>query len=244
MYIGKPVRVVSFVMETDYPGQKKAWSPGHRSGFILLDDESFTVSSASPFDSQYFRYERGVLTRTVASDLGLGDSSAKTREVPMDYRTALFASLDECVSPGLGDVVSWILSEHSSKAPSPSVELTKLHVTAEFGGSWRALTRVTWLLPSLNGDGSTTRVLCRFSVLLPAQSRVGGTHLSLPQPQASLATTGSLTACECGVCDEPRVSRGSAARSASVAACSRGGFDPDSPQEAPLTTVGLDLRPL
>lgn len=177
VYIGKPVRIVSFVMDIDYPGQEKAWSPGHRSGFILLDEASFTVSSASPFDSQYFRYERGVLTKTVASDLGLSGSAARTREVPMDYRTALFTSLDECVSPGLGDVVGWILSESSTTAPSRSVEVTKLRATAEFGGSWRALTRVTWLLPSPNGDGSTTRAVCSFRMLLPAQGQVAGGRL-------------------------------------------------------------------
>jgi hypothetical protein len=177
-------------MDADYLGEKSSWSPGHRSGFILLDEESFTVSSASPFDSQYFRYERGVLTKTVASDLGLSDSKAKTREVSMDYRTALFASLDECVSLGLGDVVSWILSERSTKAPPRSVELTKLRATAEFGGSWRALTRVTWLLPSLNGDGSTTRVVCRFSMLLPAQDQITGANLRLSQPPAPLTSVG------------------------------------------------------
>jgi hypothetical protein len=172
VYIGRSVRLISFVMDTDFPGEKKFWSPGHRSGFILLDEQSFTLSSASPFDSYYFRYEKGVLARTKISDLGISDTETKTSRVKMDYRAALLASLDECVMQGLGSVVKEILTENSDKAPSRSVEMTRLHATAEFGGSWRALTRVTWLLPSPDGGDSTTRVVCKFSMLLPEQVKL------------------------------------------------------------------------
>lgn len=181
VYIGKSVRLISFVMDTDFPGEKKSWSPGHRSGYILLDEQSFTLSSASPFDSYYFRYEKGVLARTKVSDLGVSDTETKTSKIEMDYRAALLASLDECVIQGLGNVVKEILTKNSDKAPSRLVEMTRLRATAEFGGSWQALTRVTWLLPSPDGGDSTTRVVCKFSLLIPdhVELQYRGSHSEL-----------------------------------------------------------------
>ncbi|MBL1152508.1 MAG: hypothetical protein HND43_07230 [Armatimonadetes bacterium] len=181
VYIGKSVRLISFVMDTDFPGEKKSWSPGHRSGYILLDEQSFTLSSASPFDSYYFRYEKGVLARTKVSDLGVSDTETKTSKIEMDYRAALLASLDECVIQGLGNVVKEILTKNSDKAPSRLVEMTRLRATAEFGGSWQALTRVTWLLPSPDGGDSTTRVVCKFSLHIPdhVELQYRGSHSEL-----------------------------------------------------------------
>jgi len=166
VYVGKGVRLVSFQVDTDEPGADDIFNPGQNSGFIVLGEDNFTITSATPFGCKVMEYSRGSLRRLLAG------SARPEGEEAMPYRSAMTDSLDQGVCQGLGDVVEGLLAKKGSSAP-PTSTLEKRDlggsVRLDFGKSWRALKRVTWLSPNLKRKGLSHRTVCVFKVILPGQ---------------------------------------------------------------------------
>lgn len=162
VYIGKGVRLVSFEVKADTTGRKDVFIPYHTSGFILLDEHSFSVSVASALSTVWMQYENGTLEETGAG------SSQRKQKATMDYQSALLESLDECVDDRISGVVKDILSKRANETPSAteeSVTHDQIRV-CKFDGSWRALKRATFLWADPQVQGSYDRVVCDFKVLL------------------------------------------------------------------------------
>jgi hypothetical protein len=164
VYIGKGVRLVSYEVNADATGRNDIFIPLHTSGFILLDEHSFSVSAASVFNTVWMQYENGTLETTEAG------SSQKKQKAAMDYQPALLESLDECVDDRIGGVVKDILSKRTDEMPTATEEVDthQQRRICEFEGSWRALKRATFLWADPKVRGSYVRVVCDFKVLLPA----------------------------------------------------------------------------
>ena len=162
VYIGKGVRLVSFEVNADATGQKDIFIPDHTSGFILLDEHSFSVSVASAFNAVWMQYENGTLETTEAG------TSKKNKKAAMDYQPALLESLDEGVDQRISGVVKDILSKRTEEVPTATEEVDThdQRRICEFDGSWRALKRTTFLWADPKVRGSYVRVVCDFKVLL------------------------------------------------------------------------------
>jgi hypothetical protein len=142
VYIGKGPRLVSFESNSDEPRHNDIFIPNHTSGFLLLDQDSFSLSVASGFGTTWIQYQNGDLETTETGFL------PKTQRRAMDYQSALFESLDKCVDQRISGVVKEILAKRPNEAPSTKEEIytaTGEKRICEFDGSWRALKRVTFL---------------------------------------------------------------------------------------------------
>ncbi len=134
--------------------------PYHRSGYIVLNEQSFSVAYASPFDSLVMRYEKGVLERTYIFD------GVKTTKTAMDYRAALVTALDEGVFEGFGHFFKETLSRSEVDSTPHSAERggAGAFIVGDFGRTTRDLKRVTKLS---GGREDRRRFVCSFKVVLP-----------------------------------------------------------------------------
>ncbi len=165
LYVGEGVRVIHFEVNSDVPSDKNIFNLNHQSGYIVLDEERFSVSVASMLGTSLALYENGALERTENSVLSNPPDAKKKVSVKLDYLTALTASLDKSVNQGFGDLIRDLLAKDPRQTAPESVVEAKpfgLTRTCEFIGSWRALKRVTWY-----SSGTGLRTVCEFRTVLP-----------------------------------------------------------------------------
>ncbi len=170
----KWVRLISFEVRTEAVGvgARDIFIPAHQSGFITLRKDTFTISNASAFNTMVFNYEDGSLQRSFAGDTLLqssfaGDTWDRTKK-PMEFRAALAISVDECISPGLNDILEAVRLRSREAKPKGPIQLAP-GVTAEFEGSWGALKRIVRLKRDLGKSELSIRTTCEFKVILPTK---------------------------------------------------------------------------
>lgn len=165
LYIGKGVRVIHFEVNSDVPSNKDIFNLNHKSGYLVLDEERFSVSVASMLGTSLALYKNGALERTEDSVLSNASDAKKKVSVKLDYLTALTTSLNDSVDQRFGELVRDLLSKDSRQpAPISLVDHKPFGLTriCEFNGSWWALKRVEWF-----SSGTGVRTVCKFKVVLP-----------------------------------------------------------------------------
>lgn len=162
-YLGKPVRLVAYTVDTDFRGEPGVFVPGQRSGYIRWAEDDFTVSVATPLSTTLYDYKEGVLHR---EELG---GRSKAFEKKMSFSSALFFALEECLLFEVEKTLGPVLKKKESDIAPFTQQWTEGgsgKTRIEYGRSWRAVRKIVQESPAEPGEKRKT---ITFRVILPGK---------------------------------------------------------------------------
>lgn len=163
LYCGGKSRLISFAVKIDKAESPGLFNPVQKSGYILLREDGFSITSASIIGTSTFSFEGGKL-RIKSVDLIRSGDDVVVAERSTTYKEALIASFAEGISQSLSVAAQKVLELKNGGAPPKKIleDFDKgVMSRAEFGSDWTALKVLSWSLPAL-GKGPGARIKCEF----------------------------------------------------------------------------------